>query len=100
MTRLVGLDGATRIGRPTDEREDGVKMNSGGIGGEIEGGIEVGADGGIEGKRDDHTEIANIGDFVVELVGGVKGETEGFLLKTGLDDLTTDNPDMIRCESC
>ena len=44
--------------------------------------------------------MANIGDFVVELVSGVKGETEGFLLKTKLDDLTTNNPDMIRYESC
>ena len=100
MTGLVGLDGATKIGKPTDEHEDEVKMNNGGIGGEIEGKIEVGTDGGIEGEKDDHTEMANIGDFVVELVSGVKGETEGFLLKTKLDDLTTNNPDMIRYESC
>ena len=100
MTRLVGLDGATKIGKPRDEHENEVKMNNGGIGGEIEGKIEVGTDGGIEGEKDDHTEMANIGDFVVELVSGVKGETEGFLLKTKLDDLTTNNPDMIRYESC
>ena len=99
MTRLVGLDGAIKIGKPTDEHEDEVKMSNGWIGGEIQGKIEVGTDG-IEGEKDDHTEMANIGDFVVELVSGVKGETEGFLLKTKLDDLTTNNPDMIRYESC
>lgn len=85
--KMTGLC-AVEIGKLRDEHEDEVKMNNGGVGGEIEG------------KKDGHTEIENISDFVEELVGGVKGEMEGFLLETKLDNLTTNNRITIRYESC